>query len=154
MSETGDKPGLGDLLGPDAAPKAERRSQPPDTVWNPRPYDAAIVRLAQHYGEDPEQVLSQFHADTALARLLRQAMGLSGITGQQRVFLMRAELKSQGLTRDQQDHAIAEFISTERDIFGNFLRALSASSVKVTAKRGHNEFRNALADMFDPTRRK
>lgn len=155
MTAPDNKPGLGDLLGPDAAPEPEsRRHDPSDTVWNPRPYDAAIVRLAEHCGEDPEEVLSQFHADTALARVLRKALDLTDLSRNERVFLMRAELAGQGLTRDAQDRAISEFINSERDPFGNRLRALEPSSVKETAKRGGREIRSALADMFDPTRRK
>lgn len=155
MTAPDDKPGLGDLLGPDAAPQREsRRHDPPDTVWNPRPYDGAIVRLAEHCGEDPEEVLSQFHGDTALARVLRKALDLTDLSRNERVFLMRAELAAEGMTRDQQDRVISDYITSERDPFGNRLRGLKRSSVKETAKRGAREFRNALADMFDPTRRK
>lgn len=72
--------GLGDILGEhlaqDAAAAAARKDTPEgahrDDVRLRYDFDADLTKIAAAWGEDPAEVLREFHRDTALARLMRK----------------------------------------------------------------------------------
>lgn len=136
---------------------ADLGSGPPPTTpvslpstWHPRGYDKAVCGAAVHAGEDPAEVLREFHGNSALARTLRNIIGAVEFTPAQRVYMMRSDPRPEGMTRAEQDALIASHINSERDPLGAPMRAIDAGSVKKIAKRGQSEFLHSLADMFSP----
>lgn len=136
------RPCLGDLLAEGSEWRRRAPPEPPSPTiqaWNPAPLDRALVWFARLHGEDAEQVLQDFRGNTALARLLRKALGHSDMSRDLRAYLMLESLPSD-MTAEQKETIVSEVLSSERDALGHRTGGLSPASVKRTARRGRREF--------------
>lgn len=142
---------LGDILAErSSAPPPEHKVELP-SPWLPRSFDKAVCAAASHAGEDAATVLREFHGNSALARTLRNLIGVTEFSPARRVYMMRSEPRPKGMTRADHDALIAAHINSERDPLGAPIRAIDAGSVKALARRGKQEVHEAIVNLFDPS---
>jgi len=127
--------------------------------------DNFVVATAMAWGEDPEAVLREFHANTALARLARKLAGVNVAEESRDVatYYVVQSLRQQGLKGDPLYREAARQINDERDALGRPLRNVGAhnpiagtrgtDSIRTMEKRGRRKLRSQvsrLVGMFIP----
>lgn len=159
MSEV-EKPArqLGDFLAAQDAQAPLASARPVQDAWFPRPFDSIVRSLAEQHGEDPAEVLREMRGNSALARTLRKALGMSDISAKMRVYFMRRTWNPKVTTRKAHDAAIAAFLNAETDAAGVRLNTVAEDSIRSMGNDGRKEFEReiasrgyqSIADMFDP----
>lgn len=149
---------LGDVLAAQGAQAPAASAPPIKDAWFPRPFDSIVCDFAEKHGEDPAEVLREMRGNSALARTLRKALGLSDISAKMRVYFMRLTWNPKVTTRKAHDAAIAAFLNAETDAAGVRLHTVTEDSIVSMGKAGRKEFEReiasrgyqGIADMFDP----
>lgn len=141
------KPGLAEALAEaQAATPADPAGLAPSSRGGRNP---AVMAIAKMCGEDPSEVLREFHGNTPLARTLRRLLGVDvpapKLSAAERDYLLRcAVMKDTGLKGKALDDEVYRRVTAEVGPTGQQRRPSDPESVRKTAERGKRELRKRL----------